>query len=423
MVEYMFARLKSSLHALLRQSEAYTKTDMLYATQGGFWLTLGKAIGLCFSLLFAVAMANLIPREIFGTYKFVLSGAAIVGSFSLLGMGSAIIQAVSRGFEGALRQCVKEYFKWSFGVVGASIAVAVYYFLNGNSVLAISFLIVGACNPIITGFSFFSQFLSGKKDFKLFSIYDPLRNIVPALILIGTVFFTSDPVLIVLVFFVSSALINILLYYSTIQQYRPNDTNDPRTVSYGKHLSVIGVIGKIAGNIDSILVFHYLGAAQLAIYAFAQTPINNLKLLNDIPAKLALPKLTQRGLPELRASLPRKVLLLVLLMFGVAALYIAAAPFVFRILFPQYMSSVVFSQVLALTLVLAPGSMFGEVLTAHMKKRELYTSQITLPLARIALLFILLPLFGIWGAIGATFASQSLMFILYAFQFWRAREE
>lgn len=394
---------------------------MVYATQGGFWLSLAKVVGLISSLLFAVAMANLVPPEVFGTYKFVISGAAIIGAFSLGGVGTAIIQAVARGYEGALHQGTKAYLRWSFGIIAIAIAIAIYYFLNGNEVLAISFLIAGACNPLIIGFSFFGQFISGKKDFRTFSIFDTLRNVAPAFVLIATVFFTSDPVLIILVFFVSCTVTNILLYYSTVQKYQPNELVDPQSIPYAKHLSLMGIMVKVAENIDKVLVFHYLGASQLAIYAFAQTPIGNLKLLNDIPARLALPKLSERSFPELKRSLPRKILLLAGIMAVIVVLYIAFAPLIFQLLFPAYLDSVIYTQVLALSLLFAPGTMFGEALTAHMKRRELYLSQAVLPIIKIALFLILLPLFGLWGAIGAIIASQFLTFVLYAFQFWRVR--
>ena len=419
----MFAKFKELVHDSLRWSETYTRTDMLYATRGGFWLVLAKIVGLSASLLFAVAMANLVPPEVFGTYKFVISGAAIIGAFSLIGIGTAITQAVARGYEGALSQGTASYLKWSLGIVAMSIAISIYYFANGNSVLAIAFLIAGACNPIITGFSFAGQFISGKKDFKAFSINDTLRNAAPALAVIAVVFFTTNPVLIIAVFFVSSVVTNVALYHSTVRKFRPNNRVDPQTIPYAKHLSLMGIMVKVAENIDKVLVFHYLGATQLAVYAFAQTPIGNLKLLNDIPARLALPKLSERNFSELRSSLPRKVFLLVGLMVVIVGLYIAFAPLIFRLLFPAYLDSVIYTQVLALSLIFAPGTMYGEALTAHMRKKELYLSQAVLPIAKILLLLLLLPPFGIWGAVATIIISQFLTFVLYALQFWRVRPE
>ncbi|MEK7133847.1 MAG: oligosaccharide flippase family protein [Patescibacteria group bacterium] len=416
----MFAEFKDNLHSAIKWSEKYAKTDMVYVTEGGLWLTVAKGVGMVVSLLLATAVANLVSPEVFGTYRFVISGAAIISAFSLAGIGVAITQAVARGYEGALRRGVREYLKWSFGVIGVSLAVAAYYFLNDNYVLGISFVIVAACHPLLTGFSFSAQFTSGKKDFKTHAVFDMARNAVPAVILIATLFVTDNPVLIVLAYFLSSVAIALLLYYATLWKFKPNDMTDPQTISYSQHLSVLGMLGKIAEHIDKVLIFHYLGAAQLAVYAFALTPINQLKLLNDIPAKLAVPKLTQRPLGELRRSLPGKILMLIGIMTCLAGTYIVFAPTVFRFLFPQYLNAVLFSQIAALSLIFLPGSMFGEALTAHMRKKELYVSQTILPLSKIGLYFLLLPPFGVWGAIVATVVSQGLQLTVQGIQFWRA---
>ncbi len=412
--------LRNRLHDLLRWSEAYTKTDMLYAAHGGFWLTLAKVVGMTSSLLLAVAMANLIPLEVFGNYKFVLSAAGIIGAFTLTGTGTAIIQAVARGYDGALRAGMREYLKWNFISVPVSLVAALYYFVNGNAILGFSFVIVAVCNPLLVGSSFFSQFISGKKDFRTGSIFDSIADVVPAAILIGTLFLTSNPILIILVYFVAGTSMNLLLYRATLKKYCPNDSTDIKTVPYAIHLSIMGVMGKIAENIDKVLVFHYLGAAQLAIYVFAQTPIGQLKLLNDIPAKLALPKLSERDFSSLKRSLPRKVFLLVGIMLIVVISYILVAPLLFKLLFPKYLDSIIFTQILALSLVFVPGTMFSEALTAHMKKKELYISQAILPLTKIGLFLLLLPLFGIWGAIATIILSQLITFVVHGFLFLRA---
>ncbi len=417
----MLASLKRSFHSLARWSQVYTKTDMLYVMHGGFWLTLAKGIGMLSSLLLAVAMANLIAPEVFGTYKFVLSAAGIIGAFSLTSMGTGIIQAVARGYEGALRSGISAYLKWSIGTVGISLAAALYYFLNGNNTLALSLLLVAVCNPILTGSSFFSQLISGKKDFKTQSVFDSIADVVPALILIGALFFTENPILIVFTYFASGIVINLLLHYATVKKYQPNAATDPETIPFVKHLSFMGILGKVGENIDKVLVFHYLGAAPLALYAFAQTPIAQLKLLADIPVKLALPKLSGRSFLELKQTLPRKIFILMGIMLVIAICYIAIAPLVFKILFPKYIGAVIYTQLLAISLVFTPAAMFSAALTAHMKKKELYISQAILPALKIGLFVVFLPLYGIWGAIWVTIAHQFVTFAVFGYLFWTAK--
>lgn len=390
---------------------------------GGFWLILAKGVGMASSLLLATAMANLIPPEVFGNYKFVLSGAGVIGAFSLTGMGTGIIQAVARGYEGALRSGIMSYLKWSLGMVAISLCVALYYFTHGNNTLALSFLLVAICNPLLISYSFFSQFISGKKDFRTQAIYDGIADFIPAIILIMALFLSENPILIILVYFASGIAINLLLHRAMIRKYRPNSGVDPQTIPYVKHLSFMGILGKIGENIDKVLVFHYLGATPLALYAFAQTPIAQLKLLVDIPVKLAFPKLSERNFSELQKSLPRKVFLLVGIMLVIVVAYILFAPFLFKLLFPKYVEAIIYTQILALSLVLTPVSILSSALVAHMKKRELYISQAILPIVKIGLFIILLPLFGIWGAVWAIILSQCVTSIVFGYLFWQARNE
>ncbi len=417
----MSTEIRFKLLSLLRWSEKYTRTDMLYIIQGGFWLTLAKGVGLFSSLILAIAMANLITPETFGVYKFVLSTAGLISAFALTGIGTTIIQSVARGFDGSLRSGVASYFRWSIVMVLMSIAVSGYYFANDNTVLGVSFLLAAACNPILIGYSFFSQFLSGKKDFKIQAIFDSIADIAPMLILIGTLFLTKNPVLIIIAYFASGIATNFILYRVTLSRFQPSSTIDPASIPYARHLSLIAIMAKVGENIDKVLVFHYLGATQLAMYAFAQTPVAQLKLLNDIPSRLAVPKLSSQNFTELQRTIPRKVFILMGMMAVIAISYILAAPTLFNLFFSQYTQAIIYTQFMAFSLIFAPVSIFGSSLEAHMKKKELYTSQAILPVTKIGLFLLLLPMYGIWGAIAATLISQCLSFVVYGYLFWQAK--
>jgi len=417
----MLASLKRSFHSFAEWSQVYTKTDMLYVMHGGFWLTLAKGIGIAVSLLVATAMANLVAPEVFGMYRFVLAGAGIIGALSLTGMSSVIVQSVARGYEGALRAGARDYLRWSFISVAVSLGVASYYFVQENTALTIGFLLVAALNPLLSAYSFFTQFISGKKDFRTQALFDTIADIIPAACLVVALFVIKNPIAILLVYFLIGILTNIVLYYATLRKFRPNDHVDPAALPFVKHLSFMGILGKVGENIDKILVFHYLGAAPLALYAFAQTPIAQLKLLADIPVRVALPKLSERPLSELRSSLPRKTFILTGVMFAVVVVYVGAAPFLFKFLFPAYGQAVIYTQLLALSLIFTPSAMFSAALTAHTKKRELYISQAILPILKIGLFVIFLPLYGIWGAIWVTIVHQFITFAVFGYLFWQAK--
>ena len=141
-----------SLYRILKWSEKYTKTDMTYLAKGGFWMVLKYMIGIVAGLVTTVAFANLVDPTTYGTYQFVISVGSVIGVLTLSGMGLAINRAVAQGRDGAFRYGVQTKLKWSIGITLVAGVLALYYFLNGNNILAISILLAGALQPIILSF-------------------------------------------------------------------------------------------------------------------------------------------------------------------------------------------------------------------------------------------------------------------------------
>lgn len=393
-------KMKNLAHHWLRWSEKYLKTDTIYLVRSGFWLSLGYGFAMFSGFFVSLAFANLFPKESFGTYKFIISAAGIVGVFSLTQMGTAVTQAVARGFGNALRQGFRANLKWSVGILLAGIILGLYYYLNKNFVLAFSFLLMGVLAPISSSARLYSSYLQGKKDFKKSSFYGTINNIVPAAALILALLLTKNLLVIMVVYFVFGAFVPLLLYRATIKAYREeNKIEDPELTSYSGHLSAMETISSIANYLDKILIFHYLGAAPLAIYAFAIAPVEQLQGGKKILATLVLPKISGRSFEELQQTTPRKTLLLTLYALALAGVYILLAPYFYKFLFPQYLDSVLYSQIYSLTLLAISGTLFNETLVAHKKKQELYLYRTIVPIFKILLFFLLLPIFGLMGLI------------------------
>ena len=64
----MISTIKNRIILLLRKSEKYTKTDMVYLFSGGSWLVVGQIISSVSALALAVLFANLARVSIVG-YK------------------------------------------------------------------------------------------------------------------------------------------------------------------------------------------------------------------------------------------------------------------------------------------------------------------------------------------------------------------
>ena len=409
--------MKKHIHNILKKGEKIFKTDLIYLAKGGAWLTFAQMIATFSGLFVTVVFANLLTEETFGTYKFVLSLSGVVAIFSLTGMGSAITRAVSRGNEGILKQALKLSLKWSLLMIVISLGLALYYFLQGNNILALSMVFVSIFAPLIQSFSLYISFINGKKDFKTRSFFNLSFSIIPTTILITTVLITQDPLIIIFMFFLSRAFIHIVHYYITVKKYKPNTKEDKCSIGYGKHLSFMNILGGLAFQLDKILVFHYLGAAQLALYAIALAPPQQLRYLNKMIGTMSLPRFSQRAVGTLQKNMARKALLLLGLTSIVVVLYILSAPFIYALFFPKYIDAVIYSQVFSLIMLFFPSVLFQQALIAHMQKKQLYILQTFIPILKILLLLFLLPLFGIWGALASMFCTETLRLVLVIYFF------
>lgn len=416
----MLQTLKQYAYTFLSWSERLLKTDIRYLVSGGFWLVMGRLLVMLSGLILSIAFANLLPKETYGTYQYVMSVASIISLFTLTKMSTAIARAVAQGSEGALRYGFHVQMMWSIGIVLAGAAAAIYYFVQENVVLGFSFLIVGSMYPFLAGFSLTQAYLFGKRDFRGSVMLGFWRRLVPTVALLGTVLLTQDPALLVLVYFVSNTISAGLIYISIVKKYSLPYTEDSSMISYSKHLSLMAIFSGIVSQLDDVLLFHYFGATSLAIYTLALLPVQQLEALFGLIGSLTFPKMAVKTFDELKRAIPYKAHIL----FGAAVLcvvaYIAAAPYFFRLFFPSYPEAILFSQVAVLLLLAKPRTLYAQLFTTHGMKREQYVSTVVTNVTRLGLLLLLLPSIGIWGAVAALLGTQLVVNILTRYQFHKA---
>ncbi len=386
----------------LRFLERYTKTDMVYLASGGFWAFISQVATSLATFLLAIAFAHFVSKDAYGQYKYVLSIAGILGTFTLNGLGTAVVKSITGGFEGTLNYAFWKNLKWSLIFVGSTFCLAIYYFINGNFELGISLLVVGSFWPFWTSTNLYNAYLLAKKDFKRSSIYyNIIGNIFPSLCIFIAILITSNPTWLVSIFFISNALVGITLYLRVIKIYRPNNKVDTGVLGYSKHLSVIGILGGLSSNIDQVLIFHYIGPVQLAIYNFALAIPNQIKGPIKSLAGLVFPKFTERSEEEIRAGMKNKFLWIFMASLIIVATYILIAPYVFHTFFPKYIDSIFYSQIISLSL-LSMISLPAEIyFVAKEKVREQYISNIAISILQITITFIFVLWKGVWGVVMA----------------------
>ncbi|MFQ6049525.1 MAG: lipopolysaccharide biosynthesis protein [Candidatus Paceibacterales bacterium] len=413
-------KIKQKIYNFLRWSQRYTGTDNIYLVTGGFWLTLGRIVSLGISFLLAIAYANFLDPLTFGNYKYILSLATILLVFSLPGMGLSLIQAVARGFEGGFYRILK--LKIKYGILGSLVALslAAYYFLKGNSFLPIPLLILGLLFPFFHAFRIYSQLLTGRKLFNVRFRYITSDKFISSLILIlGLILLNKigastnfSLIFLITIYFLVPTIIALVFYYLIRKRFKPNKKEDPQTITYGKRLSFLGIIQAVSQRLDQILVFHYLGAAQVAIYAFTIFPVDEIRGFFDVISDLAFPKFSQQTKEELKKTFFRKVFRLLILGFIIMLIYILLAPFFYKILFPKYSESILYSQLFAISFLVAGGSLPVAALDSQMATKKRYILTLFAKITMIGLMFVLVLFYGILGIIIGRMIAMFLSFLL-----------
>jgi O-antigen/teichoic acid export membrane protein len=393
----------------LRSSESFFKTDMVYLARGGFWLNSTVIFTSLFSFILSIAFANLLPKETYGIYQYILSVSGLLTAFTFSGMNTAITQAVARGYDGVLMASIRPQLKWNLIPALAAVIWALYYLVNDNITLFFGMMLVSVSLPIINTFNSYSAFLNGKKEFKKMALYYMSNMFIYYMLMFLCIIFVPYAIALVFVNLIINSIVIWVIYRRVIAKFAPVDTNDASIKPYAYHLSFMNVCGTIAANIDNFLVFHYLGAASLATYSLATILPEKIGGLFKFIPTASFPKFVEKSPEEIKASILRKLLPLSIFVILPIIAYVLVAPHVFRVLYPQYLDAVPYSQIYSLTLISIMSSIIITAFHAHKKVRELYILNTVLPIFQIMIQVIAIILWGFMGLVISKVISALLL--------------
>lgn len=410
--------LKLKFNGILNWSQKYTRTDMKYITKGSFWITGGTAILAIISIITMIAFANLLSVQSYGIYQFVISTAGVLSIFALPSIGTALVQAIASGKTGIFNLVVKSKIKWS--LIGSVVILGIsgWYFLNDNHILAIAFIIAGLTFPLRHGLVSFENYWHGKKRFDRKALFVVLSAIGAGATTILALFLTDNILIIILAFFVGHIFFDGIFFFYTKLKIKEvdNPVGAKETFFYGFNLTLMQSIETVSSHIDKIIIWKFLGPVQVAIYSFAQLPINKLRGLFPV-STLALPKFSENGVAWRKNVILYKTAILFAITIPIAVILILLAPFLYQLVFPQYIEAVPYFQVLAITITFLPITLIETGLVAEKAQKYLYIIKISSPTIKIILFLILGFFYGIWGIIFSIIISEIIRGVMLAYFF------
>jgi O-antigen/teichoic acid export membrane protein len=183
-------------------------------------------------------------------------------------------------------------------------------------------------------------------------------------------------------------------------------------MTYGRHLTYLNFLGPILGQADNIILGHFWGVGQLAVYSLARVIPDKIGPFIKQIIGVGLPKLAQKTASDIEKVFYKRLLQTALLGAIAAAGYILLAPVVFKYLMPKYLDSVFYSQLLAITFIFTASiGYIGTAMTAQKMVRPLVLGGISASVIKILLYVIL----GIWGGILGLVLAQLIYYIIVTF--------
>jgi O-antigen/teichoic acid export membrane protein len=412
--------LKDRLIAFLRYTERYTKTDMIYVFQTGFWSNIATISVTAGSFLLYIVFGHFVPKEVYGTYQYLLSVGAIVGAFTLTGMNSAVTRAVALGYEGSLIRSVWIQLKWNvLPTIGAWIIGGYYIFMH-NPTLGWGLVLIGIFVPFNNALNTYGAYLGGKKDFKRGFLYGLWWNIPYYIAVAIVAFYFKSAIILLAANLIAQALGLCIAYWQTIHTFKPNKEVGEETVRYGGHLSVMGMFINVVSRFDDILAFHFLGPISLATYSFATAAPDRITTLFKFLPAAAFPKFATKSPEEIRKTLGTRIWIGTGIIAVVAFLYILIARPFFELFFPAYVAAVPYSQAYALIIITSVSvNIISTALTTAKNIRTLYIYNVSTPIVQLALQVVGILMYGLWGLIIGKVLAYVFMALFGLFLYWR----
>lgn len=405
--------IKIKILRVLKWSEKYTKTDMVYVGKSSFWLMSNQIFTALTALFLSILFANLLPKEMFGMYKYILSMVGIAAAFSLTGINTAVVRAVAKGFDNILKPALVAQFWWSIPRLIVGLSFSLYYFYQDHFIYGLAFLFVAFLAPLASISNTYAPFLEGKKQFDREALYGVIANIIHVTSLAFVCIFYPSVVFLVIAYFLSSSITGAWFLWRILKKNKISDeTVSAENITYAKELSFLNIVGVIATQVDSILIYHLLGPVQLAIFSFSTIIPERIRSMFGVIASIALPRFSENNAETGKTNILEKVLRILLLAFFLIIAYTITAPLIFEILFPEYLDSIQYSQVYAFSLLIIAAHIPVSKILAEKNEKSLYILNIISPVFKIVSTFFAIVFMGIWGAVLAKILHYLFYLIL-----------
>lgn len=374
------------------------------------YVTMGHAVAVLRGVVTGYIVARLFPRTLYGEYQWIL---AVIGTLSSLGIPEiykASARAIARGESGALLEVAWRQFL--ICIVGSAalllmIPVLPYFHYEGMSHLLLAAAVLFPCSQVAG--MLFSGITLGTGNFVLALKANIVSSTLLVISTLCILAYQPSPLLMLIATIGIPIIVNIAFARAHLPKHA-SKKGAKAIVQYGLELTLLNLPITLSWKLDYFLISANFGLNQLAVFSVALLIPEQLKVW--VGELLSVTFQSQARGEDSRAR-RRKLLKFVgilTLLFGMGIVaYIAITPYVFRLLFPNYLDAIFLSQIAAAILITVPSSLLMQYLEAQAMVSALRWIRWIAAGVYCSSLLLLVPHFGLIGAL----LSRGLLRLMY----------
>lgn len=382
--------------------------DAHYFAKNSALVIVGHFVSVLRGIVTGYFVARFFSQEIYGEYQFILSILGMMSLFTFPGLAQSITRAWSRDDAFSLKKITK--YQFNVCLVGSIILLGVIPFLQYYDrqelwPLFLAGALLFPLPPIAT--VHFGGATIGRARFDTILKANILWSTLIIIATLGIIFFHQSALLMLIATMAVSSVVHLVLVHwycrgSLLPQEEEGDKNTKAIIRYGWQLTVSTLPVNLVWYIDKLMISQMFGLNQLAAFSVALLIPEQVKTF----AKQLLPVSFSRQAKgddsrQRRRKLTKAVLAGTAVFAVGIALYIALAPWLMPLLFPNYEADqiVFLTSVAAVTLIVTPGTLFAQYLEAQGMIREIQWSHWTAAALFGVALVVLIPMYGLLGAV------------------------
>lgn len=376
--------------------------DAHYFAKNSAVVTTAYGISALKGLITGYLVTRLFPTQMYGEYKFVLSIIGVVGFIGLPGLPSALASAIARKEPVSLTR-IARWFCLVSGM-GSLVILGCIALLPswGRSDLWPLFLIAALLFvPSSLSTNLYSGIIRGTGAFTTAFRVSFLSNILVTVTVFIMLMIKPSSLLLLTFTMAIPAIVYIAGLIPFERKMRSKNSQKKILLTAGQ-LSMATIPSSISWYLDGLIISAFFGLNQLAIFSVAMLIPEQVKTwTKELFPILFSKQASGKDTNERRRKMDKGVLIGTAIFAIGIAIYIAIAPFIIPLLFPNYPAAqlVQLTSVAALTLLVAPASVYPQFLEARRMVKAVHWCNWTASAVFVTALFTLIPLYGPMGAV------------------------